>query len=131
LSFLAHGDFQVTCEGNMLIIDAAGPWNVEFMTHAHKVLLQAAEQVDIKNYGILLTLKGEAIAIDEAAKIHMQFVKQSNTKAVAMNLAECTSKAITKIVFSKIYNYANKNHQYFNQLDDAKIWLTQQLKQND
>lgn len=52
--FEVHGCSNITVEGNIIVIDAQGPWNYEFMAIIHKNILDAVKHVDINNFAVLL-----------------------------------------------------------------------------
>ena len=127
--FNVHGKCQIVVEDNVLIIDAEGPWNIEFMQKLHKQLQEASQQVDINNYGVLLKPYGEALAVQEAIDYHVDFLRQARTKVVAINLANSDIPSMTKLMCEKIYQQANLSAEYFTDNIAAKKWLKEQLLQ--
>lgn len=84
--FEVHGCSNITVEGNIIVIDAQGPWNYEFMAIIHKNILDAVKHVDINNFAVLLHPIGESVPVNDAINTHVDFLKEGNTKAVAVNL---------------------------------------------
>lgn len=123
-----HGTCSILVEGNLMIIKAQGPWNDEYIDCLHKDLILVSQSIDINNYGILLNLYGEALAVDSGFKKHFEFVKRAKTKAIALNLAKCHTREMTKTIFSKIYDQANISNATFTDESSAKTWLHQQLR---
>ncbi|MGB1263808.1 MAG: hypothetical protein ACPG52_12925 [Cognaticolwellia sp.] len=126
--FVPHGTLKMDVEDNIILIDAQGPWNIEYLDHLHQKMAQAVLQVDRNNYGVLLTPKGEAISVEAGLEYHANFVRQGSTKAVALNLAHCTTSLLTENLFSKIYRAANMKHAFFDNALDARCWLENELK---
>ena len=106
-----------------MLIDTIGPWNDEFFPQLHQHLALAAKHVDINNYAVLLNLKGAALSALRNMQVHSKFVSKSNAKAMAINMAECTSKEITKKLFETSYSQAKLNHAFFDNKPDAINWL--------
>ena len=122
-----HGTCRIVVEGNLMIIHAQGPWNNEYMECLHQDLMRVSHSININNYGVLLNLSGEALAVDAGLKKHLEFVKQSSTKAIALNLADCHTREMTQTIFSKIYDQAAITNATFLEESSAKAWLLEQL----
>jgi len=125
--FIPHGKCNIAVEDNLLIVEIEGPWNIEFIQNMHASLLKASQHVDINNYGILLILHGETLAVQEAIDYHVEFIQQVNTKALAINLAHSNIPSMTKQMCEKIYRTVNFPSQYFTDTPSAKEWLQSQL----
>jgi hypothetical protein len=110
-----------------MIIKAQGPWNQQYIDCLHKDLILVSKSLDINNYGILLNLFGEALAVDSGFKKHLDFVKHAKTKAIALNLADCHTREMTKTIFTKIYDQAGISNASFTDESSAKAWLLAQL----
>jgi hypothetical protein len=84
--FASHGQCQFTLDNN-IIIDAEGPWNVEFFKQMHANLQQVVLENFINiNYGIIVILKGETLATQEGLDYHLYKVKHGTAKAIAINM---------------------------------------------
>ncbi|MCJ8319124.1 MAG: hypothetical protein MJK12_05795 [Colwellia sp.] len=125
--FIPHGECNITVEGNILIVEVEGLWNIEFMQNMHASLLKASQQVDVNNYGLLLILHGEALGAQVAIDYHIEFIQRVNTKAIAINLAHCSIPSMTKHMCEKVYRTVNFPSQYFTDTLTAKNWLKAQL----
>ncbi len=126
--FSPHGTLDIVVEDNLILIEAQGPWNIEYLDQLHEQLLKAALQVDLNNYAILITPKGEAISVEVGLEYHLNFIRKGNTKAVALNLAYCTTALLTESLFTKLYRAAGIKHAFFDDSHDARLWLEQELK---
>lgn len=127
-TFLAHGNYQLSVEKNMVIVEAEGPWNNEFLTDLHNEFRKKIEQVDINNYAVLVIPIGEALAIGQAIYQHAEFVKQGNAKAIAIDLSNSTTPLSTETMFTKVYNEEEINHAFFTDRDTAIAWLAKQIE---
>ena len=126
--FPAHGTVNIVTEGNLILIEAKGLWNIEYLDHLHEELIKAVSQVDKNNYAALITLNGEAVSVDEGFEYHLNFIRQGNIKAVALNLAYCTTASLTKNMCTKLYRAAGIKHAFFDNSHDARLWLEHELK---
>ncbi len=126
--FSPHGTLDIAVDGNLILIEAQGPWNVEYLDYLHAQLIAAVANVDLANYAILITPKGEAISVEAGLEYHLNFIRQGNTKAVALNLAYCTTSLLTESLFTKLYRAAGIKHAFFDNGFEARLWLEKQLK---
>ncbi len=126
--FSRHGTLDIVIEDNLILIEAQGPWNIEYLDYLHEQLRIAVSKVDINNYAILITPKGEAISVEAGLEYHLNFIRQGNTKAVALNLAHCTTALLTESLFTKLYRAAGIKHAFFDNNFDARQWLEAELK---
>tara|TARA_R110000737_G_scaffold222271_1_gene237552 strand:- start:91 stop:483 length:393 start_codon:yes stop_codon:yes gene_type:complete len=127
-TFSPHGTMALTIADNIIFLEAQGPWNIEYIECLHKQLLWAVTQVDANNTGVLFSPKGEAISVESGLEYHVNFIRQGKTKAIALNLAHCTTPLLTENLFSKLYRTANIKHAFFDKASDAKRWLEASLK---
>jgi hypothetical protein len=126
--FSPHGTLDIVIEDNLVLIEAEGPWNIEYLDQLHEQLIKAVSQVDPNNYAILITPQGEAISVEAGLEYHLNFIRQGNAKAVALNLAHCTTASLTESIFTKLYRIAGVKHAFFDNSFDARQWLEMVLK---
>lgn len=125
--FSPHGQCNIVVEDNIIILELEGPWNLEFMQQMHSSLLKASEQIDVNNYGVLLILHGETLAVQEAIDCHVEFIKKVKTKAIAINLVHSSIPSMTQLMCEKVYQAAILPSAYFTDTLSAKKWLKAQL----
>jgi hypothetical protein len=122
--FPVHGRCQFTFDNNIIIIDALGPWNLEFFEILHSNLLRIVqENFKDKAYGIVVILKGETLATQEGLNYHLYRVKQGNAKAIAINMIHSSFALTTQIQFEAVYNKAELKNKFFRDTSMAKQWI--------
>jgi hypothetical protein len=126
-AFFAHGKTEIIIEGNIIIIQCVGPWNIEYFHGLHQDIVSAVSQVNINNYAVLLKPIGEAICVAEAIDYHVAFLNQGNAKAIAVNLSDSDVPNTTKSLCNKAYEKAQLNFQFFYSDEPAKVWLKESL----
>lgn len=122
-SFSVHGECNISVEGSLLVIDVVGPWNLEFFDHLHQELAIAAKQITTKDYSVLLIPRGEAIAVNQATELHVEFLKRRRANAIAIVLKYCSSASITQDMCKRIYKLAGIEHKFFEHEGQARTWL--------
>jgi hypothetical protein len=126
--FASHGQCQFTLDNNIIIIDAEGPWNVEFFKQMHANLQQVVLENFINiNYGIIVILKGETLATQEGLDYHLYKVKHGTAKAIAINMIHSSFALTTQLEFEAVYNKAGIKNKFFNNTSTAKHWLESEL----
>lgn len=125
--FSPHGGLSIFVEDNIILIEAQGPWNIEYLDQLHAQLILAVKKVDQNNYGVLLTLKGDAISVEPGLQYHFNFIQRSHVKAVALNMASCTTALLTESIFAHLYHKAKVKHAFFDNSLNAHQWLEAEL----
>ncbi|MFD2167864.1 hypothetical protein ACFSJY_16545 [Thalassotalea euphylliae] len=129
ITYEAHGNVDIIVDDNVIMIDAAGPWNDEFFPELHQQLALAVQHVDVNNYGVVLNVSGSAIASPASIEAHAKFVEQGRAKAVAVNMSECTSASISETLFAKVYRGAGLKYEFFLDSASAIAWINEQLSE--
>ncbi len=127
-AYECHGDFKITTEHNILMIDVWGPWNQEFFTQFHQQLYIAVHQLPMDIYAVLVSMHGQALPVRDAIDNHIEFISQGNALATAIDLSGCTTAGLSKDLFGKIYTQSNLNHAFFDDKESARTWLFEQLE---
>jgi hypothetical protein len=125
--FIVHGNVSISIDENILVIECTGPWNKEYFHHLHQELLAEVQKIDITNYAILLIPYGEAIATHESLEYHIEFIRQGNTKAVAINLSHCETPNSTRNLCCSVYDATQLTYDFFDSNKQAKTWLRAKL----
>ena len=125
--FSVHGHCQITVEQNIIIVEAEGPWNIEFFHQLHLDLRKTAQSTDYNSFSILLVLAGEGLSVEEAIDFHVEFLIKSSVKAIAINLKDCITPASTKAFCQKIYFAADIEHKFFDDNATAIKWLNEKM----
>lgn len=125
--FIAHGNTSINIDSDVIIIESTGPWNIEYFYGLHLDIAKAIQQVDSENYAILLIPKGEAIGTPESMEYHIDFLRQGNAKAVAINLSKSETPSSTKSLCSIAYQTVNLTFEFFTSNEQAMLWLNSKL----
>ena len=121
--FATHGQYKISLEGNIVIIEAEGPWNDEFFLNMHHSLAEKVGQLGSDIYALLVVLKGEAVATYDSIEVHNKYVRAGNTKAIAISLEFCDTPSTAKDLFQRVYEENKLLHQFFSESASAKEWL--------
>lgn len=121
--FKPHGTSVIHTEGNILVIDAEGPWNDEFFKQFHAEMAEAAKALDLNNYATLILPRGEALGVQDGLDRHVSFVRKSGSRALALCLKYSDTPEISRFICSKMYDQVGIEYQFFDTIEEAKAWL--------
>lgn len=127
--FKMHGDVNLNWQGKTLEINTTGPWNSEFFIHLHEQLINMVRKQQITDFDVLLNIHGEALPTPDAQAAHIEFLKASSAKAVAVNLERCVTKSMTQQVCDHVYPAAGLIHQCFDNKTQAIQWLNAKTRE--
>ena len=125
--FSAHGQYHISQEDNIIIVEAKGPWNYEFLVKVQTDLCAAVQALNTETYAILVIPHGESLVVDEAISFHEAYIRQGNAKAIAINLQYCTTPLSSRTMFGQVYGANGITHEFFEDNDTAKRWLLAKL----
>jgi hypothetical protein len=124
----AHGGLQIRVESDVIIINARGPWNLEYFSKLHHALIDAAQHVNLDNFGVLINLSGEAIAVQDGLDKHREFVGRTTTKFIAIiTSSECNLPSMTKKLFLRTYEGVVDKACGFDSVEAGLAWLRESL----
>ena len=124
LQLRPHGKCTYSIQNNIVIIEAEGPWNLEFFVEMHKDLRQIIiENLDINDYKILVVFKGNALSVQDGLDYHLNNVKLGKAKAIACSLEFSNNPSFTQMLFEKVYDEALLENRFFTTTTEALQWL--------
>jgi len=123
VDFEPHGECHINIVDDIIVIEAKGPWNIEFIRELHRRLANVASQFEENNTYLLIRLIGQALAGEKEIDEHIKFIGRRRATAVALDLSECQTAQISKEIFTRIYMVTEQKHQCFTDKSDAIAWL--------
>ncbi|WP_286234527.1 hypothetical protein [Thalassotalea sediminis] len=128
MNLAAHGDYHIEKEGNILVVDAHGPFN-EITAHAYVEDMQkACEQYQGKPWGLLVTFYGNSIFTPEAEKALVDVTRYRMQRGMIANasvIVESNSADIQQMQLRRVYQACNLKFHVFADIVSAKNWLVE------
>ncbi len=124
-----HGEILLTTQGNILIAQYIGMFNLDGMQLGVQAMQTAIAQFAGEPFAMLiddLQVEGGTPEAYEALEAFNQWLISQNMVAKATVI---TSKVKLKIIDSLVASRKKQNHQAFTTMSDAISWLTEQLNQ--
>jgi len=132
--FQQHGTFKAKREGSIIVFRATGPWNIEAMQNAADQFIQLSTPLYDSPWGMVGDFYGQAIHVPEAAEKLTEIVRiEKNRGRVATGLVTVNSELplLVKQHLAEIYGNAGEQFQFFNNVQDAKMWVEERLIQSE
>ncbi|MDP7593893.1 MAG: hypothetical protein QF552_14575 [Litorilituus sp.] len=127
-SFSTHGQTKISVEGDIIIVESTGPWNLEYFEALHQELVMTIINSALDKYAVLLIPIGETIAVHEAKDFHTEFIKKGKACAIAVNLSQSETPLTTQKMCKEVYKEAALEHEFFTSTEKAKCWLKTKLQ---
>jgi len=124
-SFAPHGEYRISVEKNMLLVEAKGPFNSEIVASYTTDMALAVKQV-VAPWSQLIVLHQEGLFTPSAEK------QMYSTIRARKDLGMCASGIVIigaiarfaiEMQISRIYNDLQVKHQYFDNEKEARDWL--------
>jgi hypothetical protein len=124
--FIEHGIFEVKVEGNLLLVDATGPFNEELIKSYQHALERCISHLEDSTWNQVITLHQLSLFTPEAENLLIKtLLNRKSRRLVACGVivegTEC--KTLLKEQLSRCYSNAGVQHQFFRTIDEAKIWF--------
>jgi hypothetical protein len=130
--FSMHGTLTLRVEGAILILEGSGPWNTESLQLKDPAVMDKVHSLYGSPWGVLGIFSGEAIYVPEAvAQLQKRIIHERTLgrKATALVLSGTNSPLVSQMHLKKIYTDAGDTVAAFSAIEDAKLWLRDQIKQ--
>ena len=132
MAFHPHGDLHFTVEGNLQIIMGTGPWNLESIKKSANDAAKAHAELYGTKWCVLAIIHGQPIHTPDAEKLLVEAVKKDKKNgriASALILDESDNPDFGRHHITGIYREAGEYFEFFSDINSARKWLGDQLKQ--
>jgi len=123
---MEHGVFEVRIEGNLLLVDATGPFNEELIIQYERALEACIHTLEVSQWNQVITLHQLSLFTPEAEQILTNTVinrKSRGLKACAIVLMNVEGESLIKNQMSRCYDHARVKHKFTTSIHDANKWL--------
>ncbi|WP_416307569.1 hypothetical protein [Neptunicella sp. SCSIO 80796] len=128
--FPDHGYFALQIDGNLLVIDAEGPANIELIQKYRRDVQVYRQQLSGQRWGNLVIFHGDSLITHEsieAMKDSILDAKKCGMAAVAIVLDNVSYSSMATQLWGGFYRNADMPHQFFTDIQQARLWLQAQL----
>lgn len=124
-SFAPHGEYRISLEDNLLLVEAKGPFNSEIVVNYAADMEWAVKQV-VAPWAQLIILHQEGLFTPNAEKQMYSTIsarKELGLSASAIVIIGASARFAMEMQISRIYNDLQVKHQYFDSEKEAREWL--------
>ncbi|QOL26707.1 hypothetical protein LP316_05250 [Thalassotalea sp. LPB0316] len=123
--------YKITAQGNILFVDASGPFDFETMLEYKSETLDAVEKIKDKPWGCIACFHGGGVFSPEAEEELIALTKErmkKNMAALATVLQDSQQADIQQMQLSRVYERCNTKYHIFSDVKAAEQWLANYLK---
>ena len=128
--FSIHGTVTLDIDERILLVEGAGPWNLESIFESGKRVLPLLASLEGDPWGALVILHGEPIYVPDAAEYLSKSIKEQKKQgrvATAVIVEESNAPEFAKRHLAQIYDNAGEVFRFFADREEAKWWLVQRI----
>jgi hypothetical protein len=132
MEFKPHGSFGLHRDGQLIVVEATGPWNIELIQQYARDVLPVIKEISADGpWGSIVIVKGSILFTTEAAaalrEAGFRNAKSSGRVAVSYVVtADVEGAVFAPTIIKHIYEGLNP-WSIFADLGDAMVWMRAQL----
>ena len=126
MELAAHGKYTIEQKGNILFIDAHGPFNEIIAKQFTEDMYQICQQFNGEYWASLATYYGNALFTPEAEHALVSLTKYRAQRGMIANasiILESNCADIQQMQLRRIYQNANMTFHVFSDVSCAEKWL--------
>lgn len=126
MNFKEHGLFEVKVEGDLLLVDATGPFNEELLIKYENALESCIQRLEVSTWNQVITLHQLSLFTPEAEQLLTNTVINRRSRgliACAIVLSNVEGESLIKAQMSRCYTRAGVKHVFISSIHDANKWL--------
>ncbi len=128
MELAAHGEYTIEKRGNILFVDAHGPFNEITTEVFSQKMYKICQQFNGQYWASLVTYYGNALYTPEAESALITLTKyraQHGMIANASIILESNCADIQQMQLRRIYQNSNMTFHVFSDVNSAKKWLVE------
>ena len=125
-TFASHGELSITRDGQIMVIEGSGPWNLESLERSGEIALPIQNALKGTAWGVIAIIHGEPVHVPEAAQQLVQYVKndiKNGRVGSALLVGNSNSPNFAENHIADIYRRAGETFEFFDDLESAKSWV--------
>ncbi|MEG3765436.1 hypothetical protein [Alteromonas sp. 14N.309.X.WAT.G.H12] len=122
-----HGEFIVTLSGNVMLIQAFGPWNTECAEQFSKGYALALKALKDKHWADLIVLRGESLLIPDAERTLLEKIRWARSEGlerVAIVTGKSNVGVTSRMQLENLYGHFEFAYGFFDDYEQGLAWLT-------
>ncbi len=132
MEYSAHGRYIIEQKGNILLVDAHGPFNEVTVAKYHQDIKQVTENMTGESWGSLITFRGNSVFTPEAEqqlRETTQYRQKKGMIAIAVVILNSAYADMQQMQLQRIYHDCQIEFHVFSGSESATAWLNDFIKQ--
>ncbi|GHG04601.1 hypothetical protein [Thalassotalea marina] len=121
-----QGDYQIEREGNILVVDAHGPFSEETSQQYVAQMYKACDEFNGEPWGLLITFYGKTVFTPDIEQALIEVTKYRMERGMIANasvIINSTSADIQQMQLRRVYQSCKLTFHVFSDIVSAKRWL--------
>jgi hypothetical protein len=121
-----HGTYTIKPQGNILVVDAHGPFNEATAADYVQDMYDACEKFSGETWGLLVTFYGNSVFTPEAEQALVEVTRYRMKRGMIGNasvILESSSADLQQMQLRRIYQSCNLTFHVFSDIYSARKWL--------
>jgi hypothetical protein len=130
-AFPPHGRSDIWTEDHILVVHTQGPWNLELVQEAGKIVLAKAEQFGGKPWFLLVVIYGDGLHTPDAFQEMVRAIQNQQRvgrSGTALVLADVGDSSFYRGIYARMYGAASEPLEFCADEAAARAWIAEQLK---
>jgi len=128
--FKAHGEYSIQRKGPLLLTNCKGPFNTELVENHNSDITTIIDSMP-SVWGQVIVIHQDSLWTPDAERRMCQTVsvrKSRGLRVSAVVLENPNSKVILKNQISRVYDFAEVEHGFFEDTFSAELWALAKIK---
>ena len=128
--FKAHGEYSIQRKGPLLLTNCKGPFNTELVDNHNSEIAAIIDSMP-RHWGQVIVIDEDSLWTPDAERRMYQTVSARKKRGLlvsAVVLVNPNSKAILRDQISRVYDFAEVEHAFFEHTFSAEQWALTQIK---
>ena len=122
--FEKHGVYSLKVIGQVLIVDATGPFNDELVVCYNNALEACIQQLESSCWGQIVTLHEQSLFTPDAERTLNSSLKRRKERGLRASAVVCKSPySLVQSQIDRIYSSADVIHDFCKGEEEALLWL--------
>ncbi|WP_206483290.1 hypothetical protein [Thalassotalea sp. G2M2-11] len=133
MKLAAHGSYKIEPQGNILVVDAHGPFNEVTAKAYVEEMYQACDILSGQPWGVLVTFYGKSIFTPEAEQTLIDITRFRMEKGMIANasvIINSSTADLQQMQLRRVYQTCHLPFHVFSDVHSAKNWLTDYIEQH-
>lgn len=128
--FGAHGELSARRDGRIMILEGAGPWNMEALNRSADTTAAVRDALWGQPWGVIAIVHGEAIHVPDAADLLVSFISEDllhGRVGSGLIVKDSDSPTFAANHIADIYQRAGEMFEFFDDLPSARTWVQNRI----